>query len=74
MCSNMDGPKDYQTKWNKPGRKRQIAYDTAYMWNLRVHFKLLKKALVIPEELKAGSHKDICTNMFIAAFFTLAKR
>ena len=33
-CSNLDGPRDYLTKWNKLGRERQIC-DTAWMWNLK---------------------------------------
>ena len=35
ICSNMDGPRDYHTKWNKSDRKRQIPYDIIYMWNLK---------------------------------------
>ena len=31
----MDGPRDYYTKWSKSDRKKQIAYDIAYMWNLK---------------------------------------
>ena len=34
ICSNMDGPRDYQTKWSKSDRERQILYDITYMWNL----------------------------------------
>ena len=34
ICSNMNGPRDYHTKWSKSDRERQIAYDIAYMWNL----------------------------------------
>ena len=26
-CSNIDGPRNYQTKWSKPDRERQISYD-----------------------------------------------
>ena len=26
ICSNMDGPKDYRTKWSKSERERQILY------------------------------------------------
>ena len=33
--SNMDGPRDYHTKWSKPDRERQISYDITYMWNLK---------------------------------------
>ena len=27
ICSNMDGPRDYHKKWNKPERERQISYN-----------------------------------------------
>ena len=33
ICSNMDGPRDYQTKWSKSDRERQI-HDINHMWNL----------------------------------------
>ena len=33
-CSNMDGHRDYHTKWSKLDRERQISYGIAYMWNL----------------------------------------
>ena len=35
IYSNMDGPRDYHTKWNKSDRERQIEYDNTYMWNLK---------------------------------------
>ena len=35
FCSNMDGPRDYHTKWNKPDRERQISYDITHRWNLK---------------------------------------
>ena len=35
ICSNMDGPRDYHTKWSKSDRERQISYDVTYMWNLK---------------------------------------
>ena len=35
ICSNMDGPRDYHTKWGKSERERQILYDITYMWNLK---------------------------------------
>ena len=35
ICSNMDGPRDYYTKWSKPDRERQISYDITYIWNLK---------------------------------------
>ena len=35
ICRDMDGPRDYHTKWSKSDRGRQISYDIAYMWNLK---------------------------------------
>ena len=35
ICSNMDGPRDYHTEWNKSDRERQTSYDITYMWNLK---------------------------------------
>ena len=35
ICSNMDGPRDYHTKWSKSEWERQIPYDITYMWNLK---------------------------------------
>ena len=38
ICSIMDGPRDYQTKWSKSDRERQISYDITnitYMWNIK---------------------------------------
>ena len=35
ICSNMDGSREYHTKWSKSNRGRQILYDITYMWNLR---------------------------------------
>ena len=34
ICSNMDGPRDYHTKWSKSEIERQIPYIT-YTWNLK---------------------------------------
>ena len=34
ICSTMDGPGDYCTKWSKSDRERQIFYDMTYMWSL----------------------------------------
>ena len=39
ICSNTDGPRDYQTKWIKSDRERQISYDITYMWNLKKRYK-----------------------------------
>ena len=35
ICSNMDGPRDYHTKWCKSDRERQIPYAITYVWNLK---------------------------------------
>ena len=35
ICSNMDGPRDYHTKWSNSEREGQISYDIAYMCNLK---------------------------------------
>ena len=35
ICSNMNGPRDYHTKWSKSDRERQIPYDITYRWNLK---------------------------------------
>ena len=39
ICSNMDGPRDYHTKWSKSERERQIPYDVTYMWNLEKWYR-----------------------------------
>ena len=31
VCSNMEGPRDYHTKWSKSDRERKIENDIAYM-------------------------------------------
>ena len=35
ICSNMDGPRDYHTKWSKSERERRILYHIPYMWNIK---------------------------------------
>ena len=39
ICSNMDGPRDYYTKWCKSERERQISYDITYVCNLKKWYK-----------------------------------
>ena len=34
ICSNMDGPRGHNAKWNKSDRERQILYNCTFMWNL----------------------------------------
>ena len=40
ICSEVDGPRDYRTKWSKSDKERQISYDMAYMWNLNKKQKI----------------------------------
>jgi len=35
ICSNMDGPRDYHTKWSQSERERKTPYDITYMQNLK---------------------------------------
>ena len=35
ICSNMNRPGDYHSKWTKSDRERQISYDITYMWNIK---------------------------------------
>ena len=34
ICSNMDEPKEYHTKWSKSDREKQISHEITHMWNL----------------------------------------
>ena len=33
--SNMDGPREYHTKWSMSDRERQMLCDVTFMWNLK---------------------------------------
>ena len=35
LCSKMNWPRDYLSKWSKSDRERQIPYDITYTWDLR---------------------------------------
>ena len=35
ICSNIDGTRDFHTKWNNSERERQIPYDITYVCNLK---------------------------------------
>ena len=52
ICSNVDGPRDYHTKWSKSGRERQI-YDLIYMCNL----KNSTNKLIYKTEKQSHRHK-----------------
>ena len=39
ICSNMDGPRDYHTKWSKSDRVRQILYDITHMVESKIWHK-----------------------------------
>ena len=50
ICSNVDGPRDYYTKWSKSDRERQIPYDITYMWNIKNDTKeLIYKTEIEPQ-------------------------
>ena len=36
ICNNLNGPRDYHTKWNKSDRERQMSYDITNMLNLKI--------------------------------------
>ena len=44
ICSNMNGPRDYHTKWSKSKSERQTSYDITYMWNLKKKKRLKMKS------------------------------
>ena len=53
ICSNMDGLRDYHTKWSKS--ERQIPYNTIYMWNLKYDInKLTYKTETDSQTLKTN--------------------
>ena len=54
VCSNMDRPRDYHTKWSKSDRKRQISYDITYFWNLKnvIKMNLLTKQKLTHRHIK----------------------
>ena len=39
ICSNMDGSRDYHTKWSKSDRERQISCGISSIWNLKKWYK-----------------------------------
>ena len=51
ICSNMDEPGDYHTKWSKSHRERQISYDITYMWILKKNYtnELIYKTEIDPQ-------------------------
>ena len=56
ICSNMDGSKDFHTKWSKSERKIQIPYGITEMWNLKYDTNELIY------EIETDSHREqTCT-------------
>ena len=60
ICSNMDGSRNYHTKWTKPDRERQISYDVTYMWNLKKKKKDTNE-LIYKTEIDTPTYK---TNVY----------
>ena len=51
ICNNMDGSREYNAKWNKLGRERQIPYNFTYVWNLKKkHFKQIFLMFIFERE------------------------
>ena len=51
IYSNMDGPREYLTKWSKSDRERQMSYDITYMWNLKKWYKWTYKTADVENKL-----------------------
>ena len=49
ICSNIDGPRGYPTKWSKPDRERQIPYVITYMRILKKKEKDTRASLAIQQ-------------------------
>ena len=70
ICSDMDGPRDYQTKWNKSERVIQIPYDITYIWNLKndtnklickteIDSQIQKANIRLPKGIEGGRSGEI---------------
>ena len=55
ICSNMDRPRDYHTKWSNSDRERQISNEIINMWNDTK--KLIHKAETDSKTLKPNLPK-----------------
>ena len=55
ISSNMDGLRDYHTKWSKSERERRIPYDITYMWNLKWH-----QWTYWPNRIRLTNRKQTC--------------
>ena len=56
ICSNMDGFRDYHTKWNKPDREGQIPNVITYMWNL----SMTQMSISMKEKQTHGNREQTC--------------
>ena len=52
--SNIDGPRDYHTKWSKSVRERQIPYYITYIWNLKYD----TNELIYKTETESHRHRE----------------
>ena len=55
ICSNMDGPGDYHTKWSKSDKERQVSYNITYLWNLKKKKKI--QGNVFTKEKQTHRHR-----------------
>ena len=61
ICSNMDGRRDYPTKWSKSEKERQIPYDIICMWNLQhkwTHLQNRNRLIDIESRLVVAKGKE----------------
>ena len=56
ICSNMDGPRDYHKKWNKPERERQISYNLYVASKKNDTNELIYKARSRLTDLREGTY------------------
>ena len=47
ICSSMDEPRDYHSKWNRSNGEGQLSHDSIYMWNL---IKMIQNNLFIKQK------------------------
>ena len=56
VCRNMDGPRDYHTKWSKSERERQILYNTKLYWNRKNNIN----EVIYKTEINSQRKNNLC--------------
>ena len=57
ICDNMDESRQYQAKWRKSDREKQILYDLIFMCNLKNKNKQTENRLIDTENKLGGRQK-----------------